>query len=472
MELFFYSCDTEAPFRELYKSLNSQNNKLLISNQEKHISKFKNYKDRILYEAIGDDVTDKKILVPIEVKDVFLGWLKEKYVNSSYKLVEFINTEEFHLTGADEINTFIDGMNIKTQITGADEINTIIDGMDMKTQKSIFYFFKIILILCIIGSIGYIYFFKLEIIEYKINQFISEQPLIKINAQNLKRKIEDLHNAETKEDLQILIDSLEPYLNNEKYKEEANNILVAAEDVVLAINLQDSKVQQEITKQEKINSLLKRAKIALIKTNFLTSSKGEDTVVELVGQILYIDSKNTEVKKLIKDTINKYLILAKRNIKIAEEFLENIEKIRIKFSSYFNVVDKIQEDKINDLKNKIKQLKNKPKKVVEKKKINTEQKFKELLQKARKALNNKLLLDPPHDNAYKWAKEAKKIKTKSGDIIRIVSDIIDTYIGYIESNKTGIKSKKEFYKKVRTLSHSFNPSQKKKLRRLKNKYRL
>jgi len=110
MELFFYSCEKEAPFETLYY-LDSSCKKLLISNHEQHITKSETYKERILDEAIGDTITDKKILVPKAVKAIFLEWVKEKY--DDVKLEESVfDAEDFYLLGADELNNFLQEMNV------------------------------------------------------------------------------------------------------------------------------------------------------------------------------------------------------------------------------------------------------------------------------------------------------------------------------------------------------------------------
>jgi len=114
MELFFYNCEKEAPFKTLYY-LDSSCKKLLISNHEQHITKFETYKERILDEAIGDTITDKKILVPKAVKAIFLEWVKEKYDDAKLEESGF-DAEDFYLLGADELNNFIKGMNVEEEL--------------------------------------------------------------------------------------------------------------------------------------------------------------------------------------------------------------------------------------------------------------------------------------------------------------------------------------------------------------------
>jgi len=107
MELFFYSCEKEAPFETLYESLDSSGKKLLISNHQRHIAQFETYKDRILDEAIGDTITDKKILAPRAVKDIFLEWFKRKYGNDAKFEESVFNAKDFYSHGADELNNFL-----------------------------------------------------------------------------------------------------------------------------------------------------------------------------------------------------------------------------------------------------------------------------------------------------------------------------------------------------------------------------
>ena len=113
MKLFFYSCDKEAPFTDLYEFLDSGYKKLLISNHKQHIANFETYKDRILDEAIGDTITDKKILVPETAKAIFSEWLKEKYDDDAYELNGVFNAEDFCSIGADQLNNFIREMKVE-----------------------------------------------------------------------------------------------------------------------------------------------------------------------------------------------------------------------------------------------------------------------------------------------------------------------------------------------------------------------
>jgi len=116
MELFFYSCEKEAHFETLYydSGSSSRNKLLLISNHKQHLAKFETYKDRILDEAIGETVTDKKILVPSAVKEIFLEWIKGKYGDDTNKLEESVfNAKDFFSIGADELNSFIEKMNVE-----------------------------------------------------------------------------------------------------------------------------------------------------------------------------------------------------------------------------------------------------------------------------------------------------------------------------------------------------------------------
>lgn len=116
MELFFYSCEKEAPFETLYESLDSSSHKSLISNHKQHIAKFETYKDRILDEAIGDTITDKKILVPRVVKAIFLEWIKEKYGDDAKFEESVFNVKDFYLLGAaDELNNFLKEMNVEEE---------------------------------------------------------------------------------------------------------------------------------------------------------------------------------------------------------------------------------------------------------------------------------------------------------------------------------------------------------------------
>jgi hypothetical protein len=114
MELFFYSCEKEAPFDTLYydSGSSSRNKLLLISNHKQHIAKFETYKDRILDEAIGS-ITDKKILVPSAVKAIFLEWVKEKYGDETKLEKSVFNAKDFDILGADNLNHFIQEMNIE-----------------------------------------------------------------------------------------------------------------------------------------------------------------------------------------------------------------------------------------------------------------------------------------------------------------------------------------------------------------------
>ncbi len=113
MELFFYSCEKEAPFETLYESLDSSGKKLLISNHQRHIAQFETYKDRIIDEAIRDTITDKKIFVPRAVKAIFLEWVKEKYGDDVKFEESVFDAEDFYLLGADELNHFLQEMNVE-----------------------------------------------------------------------------------------------------------------------------------------------------------------------------------------------------------------------------------------------------------------------------------------------------------------------------------------------------------------------
>ena len=138
MELFFYNCEKEAPFKTLYY-LDSSCKKLLISNHEQHITKFETYKERILDEAIGDTITEKKILVPETAKAIFSEWLKEKYDDDAYELNGVFNAEDFCSIGADQLNNFIREIKVEEEwesVVKTNKSNSKSLGEDMTNNKA------------------------------------------------------------------------------------------------------------------------------------------------------------------------------------------------------------------------------------------------------------------------------------------------------------------------------------------------
>lgn len=105
MKIIFYTSKKPAPFGELYKSLDASNNKILISNHNNHLERFNNFQDRILDEAIGDPNEDKAILVPEAVREVFLGWITERYGDDAYHISDEL--PQINMIGADELNRFV-----------------------------------------------------------------------------------------------------------------------------------------------------------------------------------------------------------------------------------------------------------------------------------------------------------------------------------------------------------------------------
>nr|MEC4583435.1 hypothetical protein [Candidatus Parabeggiatoa sp.] len=84
----------------------------MISNHEQVNTNFENYKNRIINEAIGNTITDKMVFVPVEIKDTFLNWLKEKYQNVEWHPKETLSEPDIKIIGGDELNDFIKGMNV------------------------------------------------------------------------------------------------------------------------------------------------------------------------------------------------------------------------------------------------------------------------------------------------------------------------------------------------------------------------
>ncbi|MDM8568705.1 LysM peptidoglycan-binding domain-containing protein [Thiotrichales bacterium HSG1] len=152
MELFFYSSDKEVPFETLYDSLDSQGNKLLVSNFKEHIAKFVEkdlrIKERIL-DILGNDIIDKKILVPKEVKEIFLEWIQETYNNSEWTEGVF-NIKDFYFPGADNINNFIQEIKVENTIEYSSEpdffqTNQKKDELDRKEYQNFVIIFAILL---------------------------------------------------------------------------------------------------------------------------------------------------------------------------------------------------------------------------------------------------------------------------------------------------------------------------------------
>jgi hypothetical protein len=115
MKVFFYSSNNNVPFSELYDKLGSWK-KILISNEKQFIRNFAKHKAEIM-GLIGDneELTNKVFFVPIEVKELFLNWVKEnKNIEWSRKKVVLkpVMTE---IIGENKLNQFLREMNVEEE---------------------------------------------------------------------------------------------------------------------------------------------------------------------------------------------------------------------------------------------------------------------------------------------------------------------------------------------------------------------
>jgi len=337
---------------------------------------------------------------------------------------------------------------------------------------------------------------------------VEETKEIKKVLENARK---DLISAVTINDLQVVKSFLESFLNNDNTKgelqEEANIILLAVNEVELALHLRDanlaleekdfqkveglaqkmrenpaltSKVQeildasneikQAIDWQKSINSLLEEAMLAFKRKDWTTSSKGK-SAFQYAKEVLDIESENIVAKNIIKDIIDKYLSRVREAL-----YIENIRLARInleKAKSLNDYLSKEQKAEINRLENKVIKLQKNTEreKQLQLAKQHKKRKIKNLLKKARTAFANGNLQTPKNDNAIKWVKEVQRIEPNNGKCITIVMNVVDKYIGYIKSARAKNK-KRHYYKKVQLLEDSFSSKQKLELEHLKNKWRL
>jgi hypothetical protein len=85
---------------------------LLISNHKQWVDKFEILQDQVIDEGIGNLHSDKKVFMPVAVKQVFLGWLKE-YPDTNWKPKK--NPSGFKPSVAGELQVFFQQLKIEEE---------------------------------------------------------------------------------------------------------------------------------------------------------------------------------------------------------------------------------------------------------------------------------------------------------------------------------------------------------------------
>jgi hypothetical protein len=129
MKVFFYSCyeNSKVPFSNLYDNWDTQT---IISNDVQYITEFGSFKDQLM-DLMDDEIADKSIFVPIEIKKTFLNWLNESESVDWNKKKMASKPPITQVIGADDLNNFIQEMNVE------EEWENVIQPNEKDKQQSI-----------------------------------------------------------------------------------------------------------------------------------------------------------------------------------------------------------------------------------------------------------------------------------------------------------------------------------------------
>ena len=117
MKVLFYDAGKTAPFDYLYKDLGSS---CLISNQKKYIDQFPDDHKAQLMDLVSEQIYNI-LFVPIDVKPVFLEWLREnQHIEWRQKRLSQDSTIS-PVIGEDTLNEFISNMVVKEEWEGKDK---------------------------------------------------------------------------------------------------------------------------------------------------------------------------------------------------------------------------------------------------------------------------------------------------------------------------------------------------------------